>query len=286
MKVRKLNEKVNSEIQIQTPPFGDRGAGNILDNIISQKQLEIYESRQLKTILELEIEPFFRRKCISLKDNLQASDSGIIAEFKRKSPSKGWIHENANVLEITTGYAEAGASGLSILTDELFFGGKPEDLKLTRPHVSCPILRKDFIVDKYQLFEAKAWGADVILLIAAALTPQKTKSLGKQAKSLGMEVLLEIHNKQELEHINEFVDIVGVNNRNLKTFEVNTNISKELAGLIPAEFAKISESGISKPETVMELREYGYQGFLMGENFMKEKNPAIALKNFIAGLRT
>ena len=231
--------------------------------------------------MELEIEPFFRRKCISLKDNLQASDSGIIAEFKRKSPSKGWIHENANVLEITTGYAEAGASGLSILTDELFFGGKPEDLKLTRPHVSCPILRKDFIVDKYQLFEAKAWGADVILLIAAALTPQKTKSLGKQAKSLGMEVLLEIHNKQELEHINEFVDIVGVNNRNLKTFEVNTNISKELAGLIPAEFAKISESGISKPETVMELREYGYQGFLMGENFMKEENPANALREFI-----
>ncbi len=253
----------------------------ILDKIIAEKRIEIAKRKSEKTISKLENELYFNRKCLSLKENLLKSDTGIIAEFKRKSPSKGWIHENADARIIPAGYCTAGASGISILTDEPFFGGTPQDLITARPLVDCPILRKEFIVDEYQLFEAKAMGADVILLIASALSVDETKDLAKQAKAHGMEILLEIHNKEELAHINEFVDIVGVNNRYLKTFEVSIDISKELADLIPDEFVKISESGISNPETVIELRKYGYKGFLMGENFMKTENPALSLKKFI-----
>jgi len=256
----------------------------ILDKILEQKILEVAQRKQQKSVAMLEEEPFFSRKCISLKTNLLNSTSGILSEFKRKSPSKGWIHPNADVLEITKGYSEAGASGISILTDFPFFGGSPADLISARSYLNCPILRKDFVIDEYQLFEAKAMGADVILLIAAALTPVKTKILAKQAQSLGLEVLLEVHNREELKNINEYVDMLGVNNRNLKTFEVSTDISKELAKFIPEEFVKLSESGISSVETVRELREYGYNGFLMGENFMKEKNPGDALKRFIEDL--
>lgn len=253
----------------------------ILDKIIAEKRIEIAKRKSEKTISKLENELYFNRKCLSLKENLLKSDTGIIAEFKRKSPSKGWIHENADARIIPAGYCTAGASGISILTDEPFFGGTPQDLITARPLVDCPILRKEFIVDEYQLFEAKAMGADVILLIASALSVDETNELAKKAKALGLEVLLEIHNKEELEHINEYVDMVGVNNRNLKTFEVNIDVSKELADLIPDEFVKISESGISNPETVIELRKYGYKGFLMGENFMKTENPALSLKKFI-----
>ena len=253
----------------------------ILDKIIAEKRIEIAKRKSEKTISKLENELYFNRKCLSLKENLLKSDTGIIAEFKRKSPSKGWIHENADARIIPAGYCTAGASGISILTDEPFFGGTPQDLITARPLVDCPILRKEFIVDEYQLFEAKAMGADVILLIASALSVDETNELAKKAKALGLEVLLEIHNREELEHINEYVDMVGVNNRNLKTFEVNIDVSKELADLIPDEFVKISESGISNPETVIELRKYGYKGFLMGENFMKTENPALSLKKFI-----
>lgn len=253
----------------------------ILDKIIAEKRLEIAKRKSEKSISELENELYFNRKCLSLKENLLKSETGIIAEFKRKSPSKGWIHENADALIIPAGYCTAGASGISILTDEPFFGGTPQDLITARPLVDCPILRKEFIVDEYQLFEANAMGADVILLIASALSVDETKALAKQAKALGLEVLLEIHNKEELAHINEFVDMVGVNNRNLKTFEVSIDVSKELASLIPDEFVKISESGISAPETVLELRKYGYKGFLMGENFMKTEYPVLSLKEFI-----
>lgn len=253
----------------------------ILDKIIAEKRIEIAKRKSEKTIFKLENELYFNRKCLSLKENLLKSDTGIIAEFKRKSPSKGWIHENADARIIPAGYCTAGASGISILTDEPFFGGTPQDLITARPLVDCPVLRKEFIVDEYQLFEAKAMGADVILLIASALSVDETNDLAKQAKAHGMEILLEIHNKEELAHINEFVDIVGVNNRYLKTFEVSIDISKELADLIPDEFVKISESGISNPETVIELRKYGYKGFLMGENFMKTENPALSLKKFI-----
>lgn len=253
----------------------------ILDKIIADKEIEVAERKKLVSIDDLQASPYFSRKCISLKDNLMISESGIISEFKRKSPSKGWIHDDADVVEITSGYNQAGAAGISILTDSKYFGGVAEDLIAARPHLSCPVLRKEFMIDEYQLYEAKAMGADVILLIAAALTIEKTEELALKAHDLGLEVLLEVHNHEELRHINGYIDLVGVNNRNLKTFEVNIDISLTLAGLIPDKFVKISESGISLPETVVELRKAGYKGFLMGENFMKENDPALALKGFI-----
>ncbi|MFV0471789.1 MAG: indole-3-glycerol phosphate synthase TrpC [Paludibacteraceae bacterium] len=254
----------------------------ILEKIIAKKQIEIAERKQLKSIADLEKEVYFSRSCISLKNNLLQSKSGIISEFKRKSPSKGWIKENGISREIVPAYCSNGASGVSILTDYPFFGGNVEDLTSTRLYVDCPILRKDFMVDAYQFYETKAMGADVILLIAAALTISETENFAKLAKSLGLEVLLEIHDKEELKYINEYVDMVGVNNRNLKTFETDLQTSKKLAPLIPDNFVKISESGISNPQSVIELRKYGYQGFLMGENFMKEDNPSEALKKFIS----
>jgi indole-3-glycerol phosphate synthase len=256
----------------------------ILDKIIADKKTEVANRKKLVTLDVLRTAPYFNRKCISLKDRLTSSSSGVIAEFKRKSPSKGWIHEEADVVDVASGYDEAGAAGISVLTDSKYFGGISEDLTAARPYVHCPILRKDFMIDVYQLFEAKAMGADVILLIAAALTVGDTLELARQAKALSLEVLLEIHNKEELVYINDFVDMVGVNNRNLKTFEVSTDVSFELAGLIPDKFVKISESGISSPETVNMLKVSGYQGFLMGENFMKELNPAESLRTFIERL--
>jgi indole-3-glycerol phosphate synthase len=254
----------------------------ILDQIIKDKFTEVENRQKLVSLQDLQTSPYFERNCLSLKERLLQSDSGIIAEFKRKSPSKGWIHEEADAVEITSGYCEAGASGISILTDSHYFGGVSADLSASRPHVNCPILRKDFMVDVYQLYEAKAMGADVILLIAAALSVEKTLELAREAKSLGLEVLLEVHNREEIGHANEYVDMLGVNNRNLKTFEVDINLSKALVDYIPEQFVKVSESGISSPETVKSLREAGYKGFLMGENFMKENNPSAALRNFIS----
>jgi indole-3-glycerol phosphate synthase len=257
----------------------------ILDKIIADKLIEVAERKATISISDLEKSLDFKRKCLSMKQSLLNSESGIIAEFKRKSPSLGWIHEQANVLAVTAGYSDAGASGISILTDFPYFGGTPSDLIAARPQIKCPVLRKDFIVDEYQLYEAKAMGADVILLIAAAISSSQTKQLGRKAHELGLEVLLEVHNRAELDHANEFVDMLGVNNRNLKTFEQNIQVSFDLANLIPNNFAKVSESGISKVETVRELREAGYNGFLMGENFMKEENPAEAMSKFIKKIK-
>lgn len=254
---------------------------DILEKIIADKVNEVAGRKQLVSVEDLCSSPYFKRATISLKSSLQNSTSGIISEFKRKSPSKGWIHEDADVVEISSGYYEAGASGISILTDAPYFGGCPEDISAARPHVHCPILRKDFMIDEYQLYEAKAMGADVILLIAAALSVEKCKALAIKARELSLEVLLEIHNEEELGHICDEVDMVGVNNRNLKTFELNIETSLKLVKLIPDRFVKISESGLSDTETVKMLRTAGYKGFLMGENFMKEKDPAQALKSFI-----
>ena len=253
----------------------------ILDNIIADKRKEVAERKSQINISELEKTIGFSRNCVSLKQSLLQSSSGIIAEFKRKSPSLGWIHADADVQKITSGYSQNGASGISILTDFPYFGGTPEDLISARPNIACPVLRKDFMIDEYQLFEAKSYGADVVLLIASALSVEECKKMAQKAKTLGLETLLEIHNKQELNHISEYIDLVGVNNRNLKTFEVSIDASVELAKLIPDEFIKISESGISSVETLKTLRNAGFKGFLMGENFMKEENPAQALKNFI-----
>ena len=221
-----------------------------------------------------------------MKESLLTSETGIISEFKRKSPSLGWIHEDADVVKVTSGYSTAGASGISILTDLPYFGGKPQDVINTRPFITCPVLRKDFVIDEYQLYEAKAMGADVILLIAAALSGKQTFELARKAHELGLEVLLEVHNADEIRHANDYVDMIGVNNRNLKTFEQNIQVSFDLADKIPDHFVKISESGISKVETVKELRKVGYKGFLMGENFMKETDPAEALGSFIKALKS
>lgn len=251
----------------------------ILDQIIANKRKEIEASKSFMSIAGLQSSPYFTRKGLSLKKRLLESP-GIIAEFKRKSPSKGWIHEDADVVGITSGYSDSGAAGISILTDTKYFGGVQQELTAARPHVTCPILRKDFIIDEYQLYEAKSIGADVILLIAAALTPFECRVLASKAKELGLEVLLEIHNRQELDCLCDEIDLVGVNNRNLKTFEVSTGLSFELAPFIPGDFIKISESGLSDASVVKKLQKVGFRGFLMGENFMKEKNPAAALQQF------
>ena len=256
----------------------------ILDQIIANKRAEVEANKQLVSIADLQSSPYFNRKGLSLRQRLKDSP-GIIAEFKRKSPSKGWIHEEADVVEVTSGYSDAGAAGISILTDTMYFGGVQQELTAARPHVTCPILRKDFMIDEYQLYEAKAIGADVILLIAAALTPNECQMLATKAKELNMEVLLEIHSQDELVHICDEVDMVGVNNRNLKTFEVSTALSLELAPMIPDRFVKVSESGLSDTATVKVLMAAGYRGFLMGENFMKEQDPAAALNRFIEELK-
>lgn len=259
---------------------------DILQKIIAHKHKEVEERRSLYTEKLLEQSIYFEGKPISLKKYLLREDkSGIIAEFKRQSPSKGIINAHAPVERTTIGYMQAGASALSVLTDSDFFGGSSEDLSTARKFNFCPVLRKDFIVDEYQIVEAKSIGADAILLIAAALEPQRLKELAAFAKSFGLEVLMEVHNQEELENnLNEHVDVVGVNNRNLKTFEVSVETSKALAPLIPNEFVKISESGISDPATIIDLRTHGFQGFLIGETFMKTGRPERAAQEFIESL--
>jgi indole-3-glycerol phosphate synthase len=260
----------------------------ILDQIIENKSYEVERAKTAMPISILERMPFFDRKTNSLVKALKAKNStGIIAEFKRKSPSKGDINIGAGVSETTTGYAKAGAAGISILTDTVYFGGFKEDVQIARENnPDTPILRKDFMIDAYQVVEAKAWGADVILLIASALSPDEIAELSGKAHELGLEVLLEVHDKDELEKSPlEHVDIIGVNNRNLKNFEEsNINASLELSELIHADKVKISESCISNSETVKELKKAGYQGFLIGESFMKMVNPAKALSEFVEQL--
>lgn len=256
---------------------------NILDQIIADKKVEVEQRKSLYPVKLLEQSTYFQGKPVSLKKYIRREDKvGIIAEFKRQSPSKGIINGSAKVEKTTIGYMQAGASGLSILTDTKYFGGKNEDLTTARSFNFCPILRKDFIIDEYQIIEAKSMGADVILLIAAALAPEEVQKLGVFARSLGLEVLLEVHSKEELEQsLNPNVDLLGVNNRNLSTFETTIQTSKELAELIPSEFLKVSESGISDPEAVVDLMSYGYEGFLIGEHFMTKGSPEKACRDFI-----
>lgn len=259
---------------------------NILDEIIAYKRVQVAERKSTVPLKTLERAEFFERQAISLSEYIRRKDkTGIIAEFKRRSPSKGEINANASVADTTRAYSEAGASGLSVLTDERFFGGSSEDLSTARNSNSCPILRKDFMIDEYQVFEAKAIGADVILLIAAALDPVESKKLARVAHSLGLEVLLEVHSEEELKaNLAVDADLIGVNNRNLKTFEVSLDTSRKLSTLIPNGVVKVSESGISKPEAIVELQKYGYEGFLIGENFMKEQNPGVAAAAFVRRL--
>lgn len=259
----------------------------ILDTIVARKKEEIDALKSRSSFVQLESSPFFETTCHSFRDAILAKGkNGIIAEFKRKSPSKGIINGFADVKETTASYVAAGASVLSVLTDKDFFGGSNDDLLAARMVNKCPILRKDFIIDEFQLLEAKSLGADVILLIAAILTPSEIKKLAQAAKSLGLYVLLEVHNKEELlRSTNQYIDAVGVNNRNLATFTVDVQTSFELAELIPNEFLKISESAISDPGIISELREVGYNGFLIGENFMKTDEPGMACYEFIQSIR-
>jgi indole-3-glycerol phosphate synthase len=258
---------------------------NILDKIIAHKRKEIEKAKSSVPVHALQSTSNYKRKTFSLRKFLSDdSRTGIIAEFKRKSPSKGVFNNHASVTEITTAFSELGASGLSILTDEHFFAGKNHDLELARVN-QVPILRKDFIIDEYQLTEAKSIGADVILLIAACLTPQRVTELAAFAKSINLEVLLEIHDQEELQHICADVDIVGINNRDLKTFTVDVHRSIELSRLIPYDKLKISESGISSTEMISLLKENGFKGFLIGETFMKEPDPAIAFASFVEKLK-
>ncbi len=259
---------------------------NILDKIIATKRVEVDRRKEKINIAELKASPFFGRTCNSLKANLlKPGISGIIAEFKQKSPSKGEINFKVKVEEVTNGYANAGVAGISVLTDYEYFGGSLENLvkaRETNPEIS--ILRKDFMIDTYQIVEAKAHGADVILLIAACLEKEQAELLAKKAKELGMEVLMEVHNAEELEKVNDFVDIVGVNNRDLKTFTMDIETSVRLSKLIPGKFVKISESGLDSAKTIHYLRENGFKGFLIGETFMKTENPGEACRKLIEEL--
>jgi len=254
----------------------------ILDTIIAEKYKEVAAQKAIMPVFKLERTEIFSRKPISLKESLTKSgSSGIIAEFKRKSPSKGVINDKVKVEDVTSGYTHAGAAGLSVLTDRQFFGGSLVDLIAARHVNRTPILRKDFMVDEYQIIEAKASGADVILLIAAALNPEQIKKLAQCAKSLELEILFEIHTREELDKIVDEVDMVGVNNRNLKDFKVDIEHSLKLASELPEKFIKVSESGIDNPATIKYLKNNGFKGFLIGENFMKQSDPGKACSEFI-----
>ena len=253
---------------------------NILETIIAHKKEEVKRRKEERSIQDLEKERFFNRTTLSLKKSLlNERKTGIIAEYKRKSPSKGIINDRDSVEAVTRAYFGYGASGISVLTDLEFFGGSLDDLMAARDN-TIPILRKDFTIDEYQLIEAKAFGADVILLIAACLTPQEVKTLSATAKGLGLEVLLELHDESELEHICDTVDLVGVNNRNLKDFKVDLEHSVRLAQKIDDRFLKIAESGINDVKNIHYLKQHGFRGFLIGEYFMKQASPMTAFKEF------
>ncbi|MEX2594379.1 MAG: indole-3-glycerol phosphate synthase TrpC [Anditalea sp.] len=260
---------------------------NILDKIIAHKIKEVAERKSLVPIKLLEQSIYYNNQVISVKKYVTHPEkTGIIAEFKRRSPSKGQINVTAQVERTSIGYMQAGASALSILTDTQFFGGSNNDLTLARKFNFCPILRKDFVIDEYQIIEAKSIGADCILLIAAVLEPGRLKELARFARRLGLEVLMEVHDESELNRsLNEYLDLVGINNRSLKTFDVSLETSFDLIGKIPPQFVKISESGISVPETLVELKKAGFDGFLIGENFMKSSRPHQAAYNFMNEFR-
>jgi indole-3-glycerol phosphate synthase len=258
---------------------------NILAEIVAHKQVEVAARKQQRSAEELQQTSAFERTPLSLRSFLQHPEkTGIIAEFKRRSPSKGLINGEVTVQQVTTAYTRYGASGLSVLTDEKYFGGSSDDLQQARSFNQIPILRKDFVIDEYQILEAKAIGADVILLIAECLDAAQVAHLSRFAHNLGLEVLLEVHSEAQLEKVTEHTHLVGVNNRDLITFQVDFNRSCELAPKIPADKIKVAESGINDPAAIVTLKAAGFQGFLIGEHFMKQEDPARAFGNFVQTL--
>lgn len=253
---------------------------DILTEIIAHKRVEIAIQETAVPRMHLEKMLDDIHPCIRMSHALRTSSTGIIAEFKRRSPSKGWLHPDADAA-LTAGYEQAGAAALSILTDEKFFGGNLGDIRKARELTRLPILRKDFIISPYQLLQAKLVGADAVLLIAAVLTPAECRELARLAHELKLEVLLEIHDESELEHLNDDIDLLGVNNRHLGTFHTDTIRSFLLAERLPSHLPWVSESGIAHPETLRQLRKAGYRGFLIGETFMKTPQPHTTLANFI-----
>lgn len=259
----------------------------ILEEILIEKKKDVSERRELYPLKLLEKSPYFESTSVSLKQYLQREDMlGVIAEIKRRSPSKGTINEFVDIESLSIGYMQAGASALSVLTDSKFFGGSSQDLTIARACNFCPVLRKDFIVDEYQVIEAKSIGADAILLIAAALSCEEMKRFSELAHSLGLEVLAEVHTREELHKIPlHLVDIIGVNNRDLNTFHVDITTSLELLSILPTEIARISESGIETPADLVRLRQAGFNGVLIGETFMRHSRPQDACKAFISKAR-
>jgi len=285
-------KKIQSDAKHKVSPLGspdsyrDRGA-YILDEIAHFKKQLLEHKKQVVSVRELERKSLFSRTCYKLTELLSNSTFGIIAEHKRRSPSKPHLNFKTNVFDVAKGYQSAGVSGMSVLTEQKYFGGSLEDLLLARVSTDLPLLRKDFMVDEYQIIESKAHGADVVLLIAACLTPAEVKSFSGLARELGMQSILEVHNRSELDrYVCDDVDVVGVNNRNLKTFEVNLDTSYQLLEHIPNQFLKISESGISQPEEILKLKQAGFDGFLLGETFMKTGDPGLKAKEFISNLKS
>jgi len=257
----------------------------ILDKIVEYKKVEVEEQKKRVSIDILKSMSSYSRETYSLKDFLlDKNKSGIISEFKRQSPSKGVINDTSEVADVVEKYQEAGVSAVSVLTDYKSFGGTSIDLIQARKVLQIPILRKDFIIDEYQIHEAKALGADVILLIASILSKEEIDEFSAVAKSLGLSILFEVHNEEELEKLNDNIEVVGVNNRNLATFEVSIQNSISLVDKIPSRCVKVSESGISEVEKIKELKKYGFKGFLIGENFMKTYNPGESAIEFVAKL--
>lgn len=264
---------------------------DILDDIMEFKKIEVEQQKQnlppaelYRRVEQMKTDASLRPRR-SMSRALASSDTGIIAEFKRRSPSKGWINESASLERIAGGYALNGASALSVLTDEKYFGGNLDFLRTVASMVDVPVLRKDFIIDEYQLFQAYEAGADAVLLIASCLSRESCMALASKAHELGMEVLLEIHSADELGHLDCGADMVGVNNRNLGTFHTDVNNSFALAELLPKDSVLVSESGISDPKTICLLQDAGYSGFLIGETFMKTADPAESLLRFVDEIR-
>ena len=253
---------------------------NILDRIIQNKKEEVAASKSKIPPEKLRETAFFDRETYSLKNSVKQK-SGVIAEFKRQSPSKGIINNMVSPFDVAASYEKFGASGISILTDQSFFGGSSEDILKVRNQIKIPILRKDFMIDEYQFYEAKSIGADAVLLIAACLSPSQVQKFTQLSHDLGLEVLLEIHREEELKHFNADIDLVGINNRNLKDFKVDLQHSVQLKNLLPEDAVSVAESGIYSVEDFKFFKEKGFEGFLMGEYFMNNENPGSHFENFM-----